>query len=385
MARPDHAHRGRRAVLLVVRVQDEQHAQGADGLRVADVGLGRDGEHHPQEVRLVVERVVGVHVGLADGLLVRGGRDGRQLGEQPHGGQLDVRLVERIAAVLVERGQRADRRAEDRHRVGVHREGVEEVPELLADEGVALDLADPGVQLLGIRQVAVDQQVGDLEERRALGQLLDRIAAVAQDPVVAVEVRDGAAGGRRVRVAVVEGDQPGVLEQRRDVDRRLALGRGLDREHELTLAHLEPGNLCLGGRTRSLHRRHRCLALPSAGAHPTVRPGRPAALTPPTPGAARIAAVGGIPSAAPPPAGKGHWHGPLATVGRDPRATRPGRDGDTPGPRGRGGRRCAAPEPDQPPGSGPPGRPLPLPPTSAPPGAGVDEPPPEPPGDPKPL
>ena len=273
---PDHPDRGRGAVLLVVGVQDQQHAQGADGFRVADVRLRRDGEHHPQEVRLVVERVVGVHVGLADGLLVRRGRDRRELGEQPQGGQLDVRLVERVAAVLVERRERADRRSQDRHRVGVHRERVEEVAELLADERVALDLVDPCVQLLGRRQLALDQEVGDFEERRALGKFLDRVAAVAQDPVVAVEVCDGASGGRRVRISVVERNQPRVLEQRRDVDRRLSLGRGLDRQHELTLAHLQPGDLCRGGRTRSLHRRHRCLALPSAGAHrPRPRGDRP--------------------------------------------------------------------------------------------------------------
>ena len=47
-----------------------------------------------------------------------------------------------------------------------------------------------------VGQLAVDQQVGDLEVGRLLGQLLDRVAAVAQDAGVAVELGDGRLGGR---------------------------------------------------------------------------------------------------------------------------------------------------------------------------------------------
>ncbi len=38
-----------------------------------------------------------------------------------------------------------------------------------------------GVELLGGGQLAVDQEVGDLEVGGLLGQLLDRVAAVAED------------------------------------------------------------------------------------------------------------------------------------------------------------------------------------------------------------
>ena len=41
-------------------------------------------------------------------------------------------------------------------------------------------------------QLAVDEQVGDLEVGRLFGQVLDGVAAVAEDPVVAVEERDRA-------------------------------------------------------------------------------------------------------------------------------------------------------------------------------------------------
>ena len=59
-------------------------------------------------------------------------------------------------------------------------------------------------------QLAVQQQVGDLEERRLLGQLLDRVAAVAQDAGVAVEVGDRRLAGRGLHVRRVVDEQVGV-------------------------------------------------------------------------------------------------------------------------------------------------------------------------------
>ena len=69
------------------------------------------------------------------------------------------------------------------------------------------------VQLGRRRQVAVDQQVGDLQEAGVLGELLDRVAAVAQDARVAVDVGDGRRGGRGVHEAGVKGDGAGLLQQ----------------------------------------------------------------------------------------------------------------------------------------------------------------------------
>ena len=53
-------------------------------------------------------------------------------------------------------------------------------------------------ELVGGRQLAVDEQVAHLEEGRVLGQLVDRVAAVAQDAGVAVDVGDLRRAGRGV-------------------------------------------------------------------------------------------------------------------------------------------------------------------------------------------
>ncbi len=152
--------------------------------------------------------VVRVEERLADRLLVRVGRDRRQLGEQPDRRDLDLLGVERVEAVLVEGRQRATpprtapasgaRRAGSRRRTAC-RSSCSSVCRRIC----SVELGQLGRR----RQLAVDQQVADLEEASTvLGQLLDRVAAVAQDAGVAVDVGDRRGAGRGVDEAGVEGD-----------------------------------------------------------------------------------------------------------------------------------------------------------------------------------
>ena len=67
----------------------------------------------------------------------------------------------------------------------------------------------------------MDEEPRHLEERAALRELLDRIAAVAEDPLLPVDEGDGAAAGPGVRESRVVGDQPERRTQLRDVDRDL--------------------------------------------------------------------------------------------------------------------------------------------------------------------
>ena len=64
-----------------------------------------------------------------------------------------------------------------------------------------------------VGRVPVDQEIGDLEERALLGELLDRDAAVAQDPLLAVDEGDRALARARVRIARVERDVAGLRAQ----------------------------------------------------------------------------------------------------------------------------------------------------------------------------
>ena len=98
-------------------------------------------------------------------------------------------------------------------------EALEEPGHLLVHHGVARDaVVEVGLLRRG-RQFAVEQQVAGLEEVAVLGELLDRIAAIEQDALVAVDVGDlGLAACRRGEAGVV-GEHAGLAVELGDVER----------------------------------------------------------------------------------------------------------------------------------------------------------------------
>ena len=79
-------------------------------------------------------------------------------------------------------------------------------------ERVIGDLVSPTVVLVLGRELAVGQQVSNLEVRRLLRELLDRIAAIPQNALVAVDEGNGtAARGGIDEAGVVNGKPGGVF------------------------------------------------------------------------------------------------------------------------------------------------------------------------------
>ena len=97
------------------------------------------------------------------------------------------------------------------HRVRVVAEAVDEAGDVLVDQRVATELALPVVELGAVRQLAFEDQIGDLEIAAVRGQILDRVAAMAERPGAAVEVGDRAPAGRRVAERRIERDQLRVV------------------------------------------------------------------------------------------------------------------------------------------------------------------------------
>ena len=85
---------------------------------------------------------------------------------------------------------------------------------LLVHHGVLDDAVVEREVLLAGRQFAVKQQIAGLDEAAVLGELIDRIAAIEQDALVAVDESDLRLAARRGRKARIVGEAPGVLVER---------------------------------------------------------------------------------------------------------------------------------------------------------------------------
>jgi hypothetical protein len=74
--------------------------------------------------------------------------------------------------------------------MGIVVEAVDELLDVLVDERVVSDLLDPLLGLGLVGQLAIDQQMGDVEETAVLGEFFDRIPAVAQDASLTIDECD---------------------------------------------------------------------------------------------------------------------------------------------------------------------------------------------------
>ena len=160
----------------------------------------------------------GIEERLADRIFEGHRGDRRHLGDQPVRSDHPLLRIGDVGAVVIKGRQRPDDAAHDRHRVGVAAEPAIEGRQLLVQHGVTADRVDEGVELVLLRQLAVEEEVGDLHEGRLLGQLVDRIAAMEQDSLLAVDVGDRALAATRRGEAGVVGEHPGLGVELADVD-----------------------------------------------------------------------------------------------------------------------------------------------------------------------
>jgi len=100
--------------------------------------------------------------------------------------------------------------------MGIETEGLDEVLDVGVQQAVAADIPLPLPQLRRRGQLAEDDEIGGFQVGAGGCQLLDGIAPVAQDALIAINVGDGTLGGSGVRQARIVAHQAEVLAARPD-------------------------------------------------------------------------------------------------------------------------------------------------------------------------
>ena len=168
-------------------------------------------------------------------------RDHGEFGEQTDGGRFDLLGIVNAERVFVVGRESGDGARQNGHRMRAVRERVEESAEVFVQEGVPADALVECGELVDARQITVDEEIGHLEIGRAFGNILDRVSAVPQDALVAIDVGDRTLGRRGVHEPLVEGGESGLLGEGRDVDTRHTLGTPQNRKFRHTSGVVECG------------------------------------------------------------------------------------------------------------------------------------------------
>ena len=101
--------------------------------------------------------------------------------------------------------------------MGVTRKPVIEGPHIFMQHRVAADGATEVLQLVCGWQFTVDQQVADFHEITIGGERFDRVAAITENSLLAIQESDITGCRSRVHVAFVEGDEASLCSQFGDV------------------------------------------------------------------------------------------------------------------------------------------------------------------------
>ena len=143
---------------------------------------------------------VGQVIPWLDGVLtpadhVERGQHRWDLGQHAHHGAADVVLVIQ-RAVGIKEPQRCSARLQGIHRVPPRGEALEHVADAKTHPAVHLHVVLELPQSLRTGQFTPNQQIGRFQEGAVGGQILNAIAAVAEDSLLAIDVADRRLGGR---------------------------------------------------------------------------------------------------------------------------------------------------------------------------------------------
>ncbi len=199
-------------------MQDEDAIHSAREHGIDFVFLARHGEAHMQKIRRVREFVPRIDERLTDGILVGHGGDGRHLRDHADASDIALLRILDVDRVVIEGRQRADHADHDGHGMCVAAEAGVEPGHLLMHHRVFNDAAVERLVLLAGRKLTIQQEVAGLDETAVLGELVDRIAAIEENALVAVDEGDLRLAARRRGEARVVGEAAGILIERVDVD-----------------------------------------------------------------------------------------------------------------------------------------------------------------------
>ena len=146
---------------------------------------------------------VGRHRGFVVADAIPGGHDGRELGDQA-AGLANAGLTVAVVQVGVVAGHQGYDTLQDVHGVGIAGAAFEDVDDRFRQGAVLRQEVFECLQLCGVRQMLIKQQVGDFLIGGAFGQIFDQVAPVNEFAGSAIHMADFCARHRNAAQSGVD-------------------------------------------------------------------------------------------------------------------------------------------------------------------------------------
>ena len=231
--------------MLVIGVEEQHEVEGLGDLGHRHVILIRLRKHHVQEVVAERQLLFGKHERQPFLIAIDHRDDCADLRHGDGRGQIEALeiLLEIVRGEMrVIRGQRTHHGGQHGHRRRTRGKALQDFLHLGLDGGVLPELEAEFLALGGCRELAVDDQIGRLDEIAVMRELLDGVTPVAKDAVIAVEKGDLALARAGVAIALIVGDVAGRRAQCTGIDRFFALGADHHRQGVFFVVDLQRGS-----------------------------------------------------------------------------------------------------------------------------------------------
>ena len=217
-------HRRRRSILLMISMENENPVHRTFDHRIDFIRFCRHTEGHAEEVAGIGQAVVRIDEGLADRIFIGPGGNRRHFGDQTMAGNHPMRRILHIGAVMIKGAECADHTAHDRHGMRIAAEAGKQLPQLLMQHCVARNRPAELFEFLAVRQFTIQQEIADFHEVGLLGQLTDRVTAVKQNALIAIDERQAGLATRRGLEARIECEHVRLAVERADIEDVWPLG-----------------------------------------------------------------------------------------------------------------------------------------------------------------
>ncbi|KAG6546394.1 hypothetical protein Mapa_012134 [Marchantia paleacea] len=132
------------------------------------------------------------------------------------------RIVQILAAqcrigIVMERGKRTNPDHEHSHGVSIVRQSGNDLQHALGHRRVLRNGKIPRRHLRPSRQFSIHEQITHFRKAALLGELLDRVTPVPQNPSIPIDVRNRRSHGSRVQVPRIVHSNPEPIASRRDL------------------------------------------------------------------------------------------------------------------------------------------------------------------------